>query len=91
MPAASAAHHVARAMLERAAGKPFEVVEVADEQASLADVARGRAYLGLITTNDIRTRSAAAGADLRPVVTFGRQALAALPGHADLRRGDRRL
>ena len=26
---------------------------------------------GLITTNDIRTRSAAAGADLRPVVTFG--------------------
>jgi tripartite-type tricarboxylate transporter receptor subunit TctC len=71
VPTASAAHHVARAMLERAAGKPFEVVEVADEQASLADVARGRAYLGLITTNDIRTRSAAAGADLRPVVTFG--------------------
>jgi tripartite-type tricarboxylate transporter receptor subunit TctC len=71
VPAASAAHHVARAMLERAAGKPGEVVEVADEQASLADVARGRADLGLITTNDIRTRSAAAGADLRPVVTFG--------------------
>jgi hypothetical protein len=74
VPPASAAHHVARAMLERAAGKPFEVVEVADERASLADVAR-RADLGLITTHDIRTRSAAAGADLRPVVTLRRQAL----------------
>jgi hypothetical protein len=42
-----------------------------DEQASLADVARGRADLRLITINDIRTRSPAAGADLRPVVTFG--------------------
>ena len=34
VPAASAAHHVARAMLERAAWKPFEVVEVADRRAS---------------------------------------------------------
>jgi tripartite-type tricarboxylate transporter receptor subunit TctC len=71
VPAGRAAPDVARAMVERAAGRPFEVLEAADEQASLVDVAQGRADLGLVTTDRIQTRAGAGATDLQPVVTFG--------------------
>jgi tripartite-type tricarboxylate transporter receptor subunit TctC len=67
VPAARAAHDVARAMLERATAKAFELVAAADDQASLTDVAQGRADLGLVTTNSLEAHAA----DLQPVVTFG--------------------
>jgi tripartite-type tricarboxylate transporter receptor subunit TctC len=69
VPAARAAHDVARAMIERATGIDFEVVEAADEQASLADVAAGRANVGLVTTNSLEAHDAAG--ELSPIVTFG--------------------
>jgi tripartite-type tricarboxylate transporter receptor subunit TctC len=70
VPASHVAHDVARAMVERATRIAFEVVEAADDQASLADVARGRAYVGLVATNSLEAHSAA-GAEFQPVVTFG--------------------
>jgi tripartite-type tricarboxylate transporter receptor subunit TctC len=70
MPTAHAAYDVARAMIERATGRAFEVVAATDDRASLADVAKGRAGLGLVTTNSLEG-SAAAASELRPVVTFG--------------------
>jgi tripartite-type tricarboxylate transporter receptor subunit TctC len=71
VPASHVAHDVARAMIERASGIEFEVVEAADDQASLADVARGRAELGLVSTNSLEAYGDAAAAELHPVVTFG--------------------
>jgi tripartite-type tricarboxylate transporter receptor subunit TctC len=70
VPAARAAHDVARAMLERATGIAFEVVEAADDQASLADVAQDRADVGLVTTNSLEAHGAA-GSEHQPIVTFG--------------------
>ena len=71
VPASQPAPDVARAMIERATGITFEVVEAADDQASLADVARGRADFGLVTTNSLEAHEAAAEIDLEPIVTFG--------------------
>jgi tripartite-type tricarboxylate transporter receptor subunit TctC len=71
VPAAQPAPDVARAMMERASGMAFEVVEAADDQASLADVASGRADLGLVTTNSLEAHDTAAGVELQPIVTFG--------------------
>jgi tripartite-type tricarboxylate transporter receptor subunit TctC len=70
VPTAHAAYDVARAMIERATGRAFEVVAATDDQASLADVAKGRAALGLVTTNSLEGHSAV-GSEPRPVVTFG--------------------
>jgi tripartite-type tricarboxylate transporter receptor subunit TctC len=71
MPSSRVAHDVARAMIERATGVVFEVAEAADDQASVADVASGRADVGLVTTNGLEAQDAAAGVGLQPIVTFG--------------------
>jgi tripartite-type tricarboxylate transporter receptor subunit TctC len=70
VPTSHVASDVARALLERATGTTFEVVAAADDGASLADVAQGRADIGLVTTNSLEGRDAA-GRELRPIVTFG--------------------
>jgi tripartite-type tricarboxylate transporter receptor subunit TctC len=69
VPTAHVAQDVARAMIVRATGIGFEVVEAADDQASLADVARGRADVGLVATTSLEAH--AAGSELQPLVTFG--------------------
>jgi len=71
MPASHVADDVARALIERATGMAFEVVGAVDDQASLADVAEGRADVGLVTTNSLEAHDTAAGVDLQPIVTFG--------------------
>ena len=71
VPTRHAAYDVARALLESETGIAFEVAEAADNQASLADVAGGRADVGLVTTNSIDAHNATAAADLQPLVTFG--------------------
>jgi tripartite-type tricarboxylate transporter receptor subunit TctC len=71
VPASHVAHDVARAMIERATGMAFEVVAAADDQATLTEVATGRADIGLVTTNSLEAPDPAAGVDLRPIVTFG--------------------
>jgi tripartite-type tricarboxylate transporter receptor subunit TctC len=57
-------------MVERATGIRFEVVEAADDQASLADLVQGRADVALVATNSLEAHDAAES-ELRPVVTFG--------------------
>ena len=69
MPARQPAPDVARALIERATGMSFDVVESADDQASLRDIAQGRADLGLVTTN--RLGASAARGEVQPLVTFG--------------------
>ena len=49
-----AASAVAQALLESETDITFEVVEAADSQASLMNVAQGRADLGLVTTDSIQ-------------------------------------
>jgi tripartite-type tricarboxylate transporter receptor subunit TctC len=80
VPTTHAAYDVARAMIERATGATFEVVGAANDDASLADVANGRAALGLVTTNSLDGRIAAAGKQFRPVVTFGARRSPLYPG-----------
>jgi tripartite-type tricarboxylate transporter receptor subunit TctC len=62
---------VARAMLEGVTGIGFETVATADHQASAAEIAAGRADLAIVATNSIEDHAVAAGAALRPLVTFG--------------------
>ena len=80
VPARHAASAVAQALLESETDIAFEVVEAADSQASLMNVAQGRADLGLVTTNSIQAHNASAEAELRPIVTFGAKRT---PRHAD--------
>ena len=68
VPTSQVAYEVARALLERVAGMTFEVIAAADDWASLADIAQGRADIGLVTTNSLERHDAAG---LRSIVTFG--------------------
>lgn len=58
----------------------FVMVAAADDPASLADVATGRADVGLVTTNSLEAQDVAAGVDLRPIVTFGARRAPLHPG-----------
>ena len=90
VPARHAASAVAQALLESETDIAFEVVEAADSQASLMNVAQGRADLGLVTTNSIQAHNASAEARTPADRHVRRQANAAPCGHPDLRRADRR-